>query len=77
MPYEVLPASNKLINMMASTGFPADRFAIEYFPFSLQEVLIKRKPMKMTVALTLKREELILAIQSISKIYGSQQMVYI
>jgi hypothetical protein len=32
MPYEVLPASNGLINMIAASGFPADRFAIEYFP---------------------------------------------
>jgi hypothetical protein len=63
--------------MIAATGFPADRFAIEYFPSSLEQVLIKRKPMKMTVALTLKRQDLISAVQSIAKIYGNEQMVYI
>lgn len=35
MPYEILPASNQLINLLAASGFPADRFSIEYFPLKI------------------------------------------
>ena len=49
---------NHLINMLALSGFPADRFTIEYFPRDLKSLFAQRKPMKMTVALMIRAGQL-------------------
>ena len=73
----MLPASNQLINMLAVSGMPADRFAIEYFPVDLESTLIKRKPMKMTVAMMVSREELRKVLETTSRVYGKQHVVFV
>jgi 16S rRNA C1402 (ribose-2'-O) methylase RsmI len=76
LPYEILPAPNTLLNTLAASGFPADRFALEYFPLS-SAFLLSRTSMKMTVGIVLKNKQLKGMLSDISKVYGSSQMVYV
>lgn len=77
MAYEMLPASNQLINLLAASGFPADRFAIEYFPLNIGEVLKKRRPMKMTVGLVLYKSKVSKTLEEIESVYGKEHMIYL
>lgn len=70
IPYEILPTSNSIVSLLAGSGFPADRFAIEYFPRSMREALEKRKPMKMTVGIVQFKKDLLNTIDAIRNIYG-------
>ena len=47
-PYEILPGPSELISTLAASGFPADRFGIEYYISDLSkakinEILLTRK----------------------------------
>lgn len=73
----MLPAASRLINLLAASGFPADRFAIEYFPPSMVAVLEKRKPMKMTIGVVQLKKDLLSTIDAIRKVYGVEHMIYL
>lgn len=54
IPYEILPGPSEIISALAASGFPADRFAIEHYPFlipkdKLTSLLEKRKQQNFTV----------------------------
>jgi len=55
VPYEILPCKNEMINAIVASGFPADRFGIEYFPEDLEEILLRRKKAKLTTVLVIKK----------------------
>jgi hypothetical protein len=63
--------------MLAASGFPADRFAIEYFPTDIPTTFQKRRPMKMTIALTLPVHHLPTAVQSLITVYGKEHLIFI
>lgn len=76
IPYEVLPSINYIVNLLAASGFPADRFAIEYFPYDAAAALEKRKSMKMSVAVVNHKHDLLRMIETIKRVYGAEQMIY-
>ncbi len=56
IPYEILPGPCELVSTLATSGFPADRFGVEYFPClqgneMLDALLNKRKSQNFSVAL--------------------------
>ena len=55
MPYEILPSWNGLINTTVGSGFPADRFCIQYFPEDIAKMLTSRKRMKITISVIVKK----------------------
>jgi hypothetical protein len=73
----VLPTTSRLINLLAASGFPADRFAIEYFPSSMMAVLEKRKPMKMTIGVVQYKKDILSTMDAIRKVYGVDHMIYL
>lgn len=77
LPYEILPTPNSLISTLAASGFPADRFAIEYFPSSLETLFCSRASMKMAIAIIISSNNLSKCFDEIIKAYGQSHLVYI
>lgn len=66
-----------MINTIVASGFPADRFAVEYFPEDLEEVLGRRKRAKLTIAMVVEKEVLSKTIEAISLVYGKDHLIFL
>jgi 16S rRNA C1402 (ribose-2'-O) methylase RsmI len=82
IPYEILPGPCELISTLSASGFPADRFGIEYFACQqgtekLDNLLKERKNQNFSLAMMEKRSNLERLLHRASVVFGEKQLAYI
>ena len=72
LPYEILPIQNMALNCLVLSGFPADRFSIEYISEKQSNISIlqRRKRQSSAVSLLAKGKFLNSLIDEVIEVYG-------